>query len=296
MKKIYTKDHLPTLLMNVSTIMIVAIMLLVTSAVAKPSLSQTSQFLSNGVLSYQGTLLDHMGNPFSGNVDIRFAIYDSPTSTSPLWLENRSGVNSVPVSNGLFNILLGSLNPIPDSVWSETELYLGISVGSDAEMLPRDPITLMPPRIAAGSLDADLLKPFDLGYKAFPSYWIRHGEAQGEIHFDNKVTGIITIFNSGTCSSDNTWCCNGENNICIKKNPSGDDTIAFRLDTSHSLACWLAHEEDDGPENSEGLKIATNSFGTNPFGDNIPSFYFMREGLNNVPIDLYASYFILCLK
>mgnify|MGYP001081939263 CR=1 FL=1 len=84
--------------------------------------------------------------------------------------------------------------------------------------------------------------------------------------------------------------------ICIKKNSSGEDTLALRLDESHSTACWLVHDEDDNPVNSEGLKYATNGPGSSPFGDNIPTFFFLRAGYLDVPIDLYASYFILCLN
>ena len=56
----------------------------------------------------------------------------------------------------------------------------------------------------------------------------------------------------------------------------GEDTLALRLDESHSVACWLVHDEDDNPENSEGLKYRTNGPGSSPFGDGIPTFFFLR--------------------
>jgi len=50
----------------------------------------------------------------------------------------------VPVQDGLFNVMLGSLVPIPVSIWQESELYLGVKIGSDAEMSPREKLTIVP--------------------------------------------------------------------------------------------------------------------------------------------------------
>lgn len=144
MKKLFTKDHLPGLILNIATIMIVGIMLLVSKVAAKPSLSQTTQSFSSGMLSYQGTLSDSLGNPVTGTYDMTFRIYTSPTDTSFLWEETRSGVNAVPVNNGLFNLMLGSLQPIPSAVWEQPELYLGVKIGSDAEMAPREKLAVVP--------------------------------------------------------------------------------------------------------------------------------------------------------
>jgi hypothetical protein len=48
------------------------------------------------------------------------------------------GSNSVSVSNGLFNVMLGSLTPIPQSVITgNSTLWLGVTVGTDSEMTPR---------------------------------------------------------------------------------------------------------------------------------------------------------------
>ena len=144
MKKLFDRKHLPGLILNVSTILVVAIMLLVSQVFAKPSQSRATQAFDSGVLSYQGTLMDSTGNPVTGTHEITFRIYNSPTETTPLWEEGRTGGNAVPVENGLFNVTLGSLIPIPSSIWTEPELYLGVQVGSDAEMMPREVLTIVP--------------------------------------------------------------------------------------------------------------------------------------------------------
>jgi hypothetical protein len=55
-----------------------------------------------------------------------------------LWVEAWAGGNSVRISDGLFNVLLGSLQPIPQNIIAgNNNLWLGVKVGSDAEMSPR---------------------------------------------------------------------------------------------------------------------------------------------------------------
>lgn len=101
-----------------------------------------------GVISYQGTLTDAAGKPVTGNVDITFRLFAAPTGGTALWTEAHTGANAVPVSNGLFNVLLGSLTPIPASVWSNANVYLGVRVAGDTEMSPREIIGAVPVAMA----------------------------------------------------------------------------------------------------------------------------------------------------
>jgi hypothetical protein len=71
-------------------------------------------------------------------------LYTALSEPSFLWEETRSGVNAVPVSNGLFNLMLGSLVPMAASVWEEPELYLGVKIGNDSEMSPREKLAFVP--------------------------------------------------------------------------------------------------------------------------------------------------------
>lgn len=89
------------------------------------------------LMSYQGTLSDATGLPISATVSMTFRIYDVETGGTALWDETQS----VPVSNGLFNVKLGSANPISSDLFNQDTLYLGIQVASDPEMIPRQQIT-----------------------------------------------------------------------------------------------------------------------------------------------------------
>lgn len=109
-----------------------------------------SQAAVPGTLTYQGRLTDSSGTPASGTVSMTFAIYGVSTGGTVLWMETQS---SVSVASGIFTVTLGSVTPIPSTVFSNTDLYLGIKVGADAEMTPRQKLHSVPFAIKAGVAD-----------------------------------------------------------------------------------------------------------------------------------------------
>lgn len=86
------------------------------------------------VISYQGQLTNSSGAPLTGAYTMTFRLYNVASGGSTLWSENYTAVS---VANGVFQVLLGSQTPIPDAVFDQSALYLGVTVGSDAEMTPR---------------------------------------------------------------------------------------------------------------------------------------------------------------
>lgn len=85
------------------------------------------------LLNYQGKLTDSDG-PVTGTVSITFSIYDA--GGTPIWSETHGNVS---VKDGLFNAILGGTTPIPDSVFSSGERYLGLTVNGE-EIMPRQQI------------------------------------------------------------------------------------------------------------------------------------------------------------
>jgi hypothetical protein len=144
MGNVFKNKSLFAIMIHIGLILTAVAILAVSQVGAKTVLSESPQALTLGSLSYQGTLLNSLGNPLTGSYEMTFSLYNSMDGASWLWQEVRSGGNAVPVQDGLFNVNLGSLAPIPVSVWDEIDLYLGVTIGNDAEMAPREKLTVVP--------------------------------------------------------------------------------------------------------------------------------------------------------
>ncbi len=83
------------------------------------------------MINYQGMLTDDSGDPIDGNPNIVFRIYDDTTGGTQKWTETHSGV---PVSNGLFNVILGSDVPI-DTLSFSQQYWLEVQLDDDT--MPR---------------------------------------------------------------------------------------------------------------------------------------------------------------
>ena len=89
-------------------------------------------------INYQGYLTDSQGVPVHGSVTMAFALYTQASGGIALWTETQN----VAVTNGVYNIDLGDVTPI--NLAFDTQYYLGIKVGADPEMTPRQPLTSVP--------------------------------------------------------------------------------------------------------------------------------------------------------
>ncbi len=93
---------------------------------------------SASTIAYQGRLADSDGTPLTETLNMSFRLYAQASGSTPLWSEQWTGSNGVQVSDGLFNVMLGSLDPIPQNkITGNDTLFLGITVGTDDEMSPR---------------------------------------------------------------------------------------------------------------------------------------------------------------
>ena len=89
------------------------------------------------VIPFQGRLTNPSGVPLNGPYSIRLALYDVSSGGVALC----SDTNTVAVTNGLFTFSMGSC--AADDTDGK-QLYLGVKVGTDAEMTPRQPVYPVP--------------------------------------------------------------------------------------------------------------------------------------------------------
>jgi len=88
------------------------------------------------LINYQGFLTDDGGNPVAdGNYSLTFRIWDAETGPNQLWSEDHPTVS---VTNGLFNVILGSMSPL--ELPFDTDYWLGVQVEGEPE-LPRIRLT-----------------------------------------------------------------------------------------------------------------------------------------------------------
>ena len=104
------------------------------------SFTAIMQAVEGGQINYRGTLINSAGRPVpDSSYQVKFAIYDDQLGGNNLW--QSSGYTTVATSGGNFECLLGSTNPLPDSLAKFTDLWLGISFQDGEEIKPRTTIS-----------------------------------------------------------------------------------------------------------------------------------------------------------
>ncbi len=137
----FLQGFLRQLIPNLGSILVMAAMLFVYNARA----AGLNAVASPSTISYQGTLTTASGTPVNTSVGLTFRLYNIQSGGTALWTEAHTGSNTVPVNNGLFNVLLGSITPIPSSVWNNSTVYLGVQVeGDSSELSPREMVSAVP--------------------------------------------------------------------------------------------------------------------------------------------------------
>lgn len=140
--------------------------------VAKPLFASGPS--SNRVLNYQIRLTDANGIPLEGTQNVKLSFYTVASGGTPVHTD--CGTTGTPVARkivvagGAGSVLIGDTaapgatncadasqpNAIPANLFNNTSLYLGVTVGADAEMTPRKRI------VSQGyALNADMLDDLD---------------------------------------------------------------------------------------------------------------------------------------
>lgn len=109
-------------------------------------IAQNSQ--APNTLNIQGVLNNVNSQPVpNGNYSITFRIYTSTLGDVPEWSETQ---NNIQVQSGIFNAILGKINPL--NLPFDRPYYLGIKLANEPEMEPRIELTSAPYSLLAKSV------------------------------------------------------------------------------------------------------------------------------------------------
>jgi hypothetical protein len=110
--------------------------------------SQPQTISGSQTIGYQGRLLKPDGDPMNQTLSIRFAIYAQPVGGTALWSETQS---VTPNLHGYYAVFLGSSTAFPTNppLFDGSDRYLGVTVGTDGELVPRQKIASVPYAIRA---------------------------------------------------------------------------------------------------------------------------------------------------
>lgn len=107
--------------------------------------------------NYQGILRQADGSLANGSYNLTLRIYAQVAGGTML---HQEPFNNVAVRDGVFNVVLGDAVPIQANVFADAPRYLGVTVGSDPEMIPRQRLHPVPWALQASTaLQATTLVP-----------------------------------------------------------------------------------------------------------------------------------------
>ena len=245
------------------------------------SLNDVSAALGiNKQLTYNGILKDSSGSVVAdGNYDMVFKIYADTSTTTPLWTGNYTAANGNPVEikSGNFTVLLGSGTGNTMTLdFNDDSYYVGITVGTDSEMTPRQRIG------AAGyAFNADQLDGID------SLSFLRSDAA--DTMAANSASSILTITQSGAGDILNLF--DGANEVFTVLNGGNvgigitNPGVQIHAAKSNSSSAFYLDTYDDGAQYSELRlrKSDTDTIGIKTTTDNndrlgLLSFYGIHAG------------------
>jgi hypothetical protein len=101
-------------------------------------------------LTQSGRIFDDHDVPVTRAVTLAYALYATAAGGAALWTEE----HTIDLHDGYFSVALGSKLPLPE--FNGTPRYLGVRIGSDEEMFPRESLGSVPYAMAAGDVVGDV--------------------------------------------------------------------------------------------------------------------------------------------
>ncbi len=155
-----------------------------------------------GLLNHQGMLTDADGIPLNGSYTMRFRLFDSENGGIQLWNAPDGETQSIEITDGVFNVRIGTLYPLGSSIFASDNVWLEIAVYNDDSaawetLSPRQRAITSAYAFRAGNADAlDGLLPDDFSPEGHDhdAHYVNEGQ-------NNAITSAM-ITNSNVTASD----------------------------------------------------------------------------------------------
>jgi parallel beta-helix repeat protein len=174
----------------------------------------------NHQINFQGKLVNSDGtNVTDGNYSVVFSIYNVASAGTAIWTETQT----VTTSSGIFQVNLGSVTALPGSIdFNTNNIYLGIKVGSDAEMTPRIQFTAVPQAFNSekvGGLTSSQLGQLAANQTFTGTNLFQPAASTTALQVSNASNAVFTVDTSG-------------NNVVIGTAGAQNATLVFAQSTS----------------------------------------------------------------
>ncbi len=202
------------------------------AALLAPSIAN-AQSAVPATISYQGRLLKSDGTPESGVIQFDFGVFSAASGGTALWTESQQ----VGLTSGFYQLFLGSVTPIPSTLFDGTDRYLEVTVAGSV-LTPRQKMASVPYAMLAG-----VSKSVNAGGLVLDSSGLHTNQhtvvlASGIISTNAIDPTAVQLRVTGTCSgstfiaginSDGSVSCTGINNSAFIQNGTAQQTGAFNV-------------------------------------------------------------------
>ncbi len=221
----------------------------------------------NTQINFQGKLTNPDGtNVTNGTYSILFSIYTVSSGGSAVWSETQG---SVTVTDGIFQVALGSVSALPGSVdFDGSSLYLGVKVGADAEMTPRIRLAAAPYAFNSSELGGIGSTGYvQLGQSASAQ---TDGSTNNSIFINKTATGNLLQLQTSAVDS---FTINNAGNIIFGQNAAHSITVAQESTNAagNDLTITAGQGGSGAGANAGGLLTVEggDGGGTNGVGGNV---------------------------
>jgi hypothetical protein len=231
-------------------------------------------------LSVQGTIQESTGAAVeNGDYSLTFKLYTTETGGTPVWSETQSQVNIV---GGVYSVVLGTVTPLT-AAFDQT-YYLGLTVGSGAELTPRTRLTSSPYALSLIGQDNKFPSTGPVGVgtaspKTGNELHVKDAAAAAQVLVEGATTSKILMestdgteieFKKGANTASITYDGNNINIENLNLVYSSGITLPQGQSISYDgLKDWRLVEVDDFESGIEGWKAysglnATSAYNTDP--------------------------------